>query len=473
MAVTPYKVSIPDADIADLKARLSQRRRPKPFDVPGGGQTEPKYGPVDSHLEELLEYWEKDFDWRKAEAKLNEFPQFMTEIDGLNVHFIHQKGKYPNAIPLILVHGWPGSIWEFLGMLPHLKEHFDVVVPHLPGFGFSAGSPMPGDDALKACHMFNTLMVERLGYSHYLAQGGDWGSAVVKLLGIEHPDTCVAIHLNLSITLPGAKPTLANLLLLLTFGMTAVAPKMLHSERDLQTWSNLLRYLRFDSAYYLMHSTRPNTVGWVLDSSPVSLAAWIFEKIGTWVDTSKRGIFEVLSKDDILADISTYWFTRSAASSVRFYHETMGLTGPGGQGRSMKRCAEYASVPTGVAAFPGEILNMPRRMVELAHNVVQYKDDFPEGGHFAAWERPGELAAEVTKFATETLNFAELVRQSKQDPKYGRRGAPLARTLRLGTPALGIFLAMLVSVTGGGALAASLLRRAAAALLKSARRSRL
>jgi epoxide hydrolase len=369
--VEPFRVHVPEQALSDLKARLARTRWPDPGTVTGWEQGAPL-----PNVRGLADYWQERYDWRRLERRLNSLPQFRTAIDGLTFYFIHVRSPHPNALPVILTHGWPGSVLEFLDVIGPLtdpvayggnaSDAFDVVIPALPGYGFSDKPTEPGWRLPRIATAWNTLMV-RLGYSRYVAQGGDWGAGVTTWMAKQQPAGLAAIHLNLPVLF--APPPLDG-------------PPTPAEQKAL---AQLNAYQTDGAAYALLQGTRPQTLGYGLADSPTGQAAWIYEKLGEWSD-SDLDPDRLFGRDRILDDISLYWFTDTAASSARLYAEsfstdfrTLGL-----------------DVPVGVSVFPKEIYQAPKIWAERVYSDLFYwNDDIPHGGHFAAFEQPALFVTEL------------------------------------------------------------------------------
>jgi pimeloyl-ACP methyl ester carboxylesterase len=369
--VKPFRIAVPDDQLTDLRRRLIGTRWPDAECVEDWSQGIPL-----EYTRQLAAYWADGYDWRTREAALNRFDQFSTEIDGLDIHFIHQRSPHADAFPVIITHGWPGSVVEFhkvIGPLTDPTAHggraqdaFHVVCPSLPGYGFSGKPSATGWGIGKIAEAWETLMV-RLGYDRYGAQGGDWGAAVTTDIG-RNGGHCAAIHTNMPIGRPPgdiADPTAA--------------------ERD--ALAALTRYQRWDSGYSKQQSTRPQTLGYGLVDSPVGQLAWIVEKFWSWMDCDGHPE-NVLSRDELLDNVMMYWITGSGASSARLYWESFG----GGF-----RPAARVELPTGVAAFPKEILRSPRTWCEANYHITRWTE-MPRGGHFAAFEQPELLVEDIRAF---------------------------------------------------------------------------
>jgi pimeloyl-ACP methyl ester carboxylesterase len=365
-----FEIRVDDDVLADLRARLGRTRLPD--EIEGAGW---EYGVPYSYLRELVDYWRDAYDWRAAEAALNRFEHYRTVIDGQSIHFVHARSRHERAFPLLLAHGWPGSIVEFLDVMPMLTDPaapadattsaFHVVAPSLPGYGFSEATRAKGWDVPRVARAFAELMA-RLGYDRYGAQGGDWGAQVATVIGANDPH-CAAIHLNMPI---GQRPDETVEL----------------SDDDKAGLAALAQFTREETGYAIEQSTKPQTLGVALNDSPAGLLAWIIEKFRTWSDCDGEPE-RVFTRDQLLTNVTTYWVTGTIASSARLYWEHM---------HSRER-AGYVAVPTGVARFPKEILRYPRPWVERAYNVTHWTD-MPRGGHFAAMEQPALLAADVRAF---------------------------------------------------------------------------
>ncbi len=325
-----------------------------------------------AYIRELAGYWAEAYDWRSREAALNRFDQAITEIDGLDIHFIHQRSPHPDAFPLLITHGWPGSIVEFHKVIEPLvnpptgrpEDAFHVVCPSLPGYGFSGKPTRTGWGVEKIAQAWETL-ISRLGYDRYGAQGGDWGAAVTTQLG-RNRGHCVAIHLNMPIAMP----------------VNASDP----AEDEQRALAAMAEHRRWGTGYSKQQSTRPQTLGYGLLDSPVAQLAWIVEKFWAWTDCDGHPE-NALSRDELLDNVMMYWATGSGASSARLYWESY----------SSFASAARVDLPTGVAAFPKEILPTPRRWCEAVYNITHWTA-MPRGGHFAAFEQPELFVDDVRAF---------------------------------------------------------------------------
>jgi pimeloyl-ACP methyl ester carboxylesterase len=381
--IRPFQVDVPEEKVAELRHRIVTTRWPSKELVDDRSQ-----GVQLAALEELARYWETDYDWRKAEAKLNALPQFTTEIDGVEIHFIHVKSKHEDALPLVMTHGWPGSVIELLEAVGPLtdptahggtaEDAFDLVLPSLPGYGFSGEPRELGWNVGRIALAWAELM-RRLGYTRYVAQGGDVGASVTDAMGRQAPDGLVGIHMNLLVTVLSGAPL----------------PQDSEEERAAQDAINTFRQSGY--GYFLEQATRPQTIGYALLDSPVALAAWMLDhdtdayyKIShAFVDGEPSGN---LTRDHILDNITLYWLTGTGASAARSYWEN-------GQAAAAAQAAGQApppvSLPVGFTTFPGEIWQSPRSWVEAGYPNVTYFNKAERGGHFAAWEEPELFSAEV------------------------------------------------------------------------------
>ncbi|UXN67464.1 epoxide hydrolase (plasmid) [Phyllobacterium sp. A18/5-2] len=378
-AIRPFHVNIPEEDLVDLRRRVLATRWPAKETVADQSQ-----GVQLAKLQELVRYWGTDYDWRKAEAKLNALPQFVTEIDGLDIHFIHVRSRHPKALPLIITHGWPGSVLELLKAIGPLtdptahggsaKDAFDVVIPSMPGYGFSEQPTEPGWNADRIALAWDILMT-RLGYEHYVSQGGDWGSVVSDKMARQNLKGLLGIHINMPATIP---PDVAK-----AMNAGEPAPAGL-TEEERTAYDSLSTFFTKNGAYGTMMTTRPQTVGYGLTDSPAGLAAWMYDKFNQW--TYSGGDAErSLTKDEMLDDITLYWLTNSAISSAQLYWEN----------NANNFNAVDISIPAAVTVFPGEIYRAPRSWTEKSYHNLIYFNQVEKGGHFAAWEEPELFASEL------------------------------------------------------------------------------
>jgi pimeloyl-ACP methyl ester carboxylesterase len=378
--LAPFTVGVADEALADLRQRLSRARWPEPATVSDWSQGVPL-----DWLRDLCGYWAERYDWRRLEARLNALPQFTTGLDGVNVHFVHVRSPHPDALPLVLTHGWPGSVVEFLDVLPLLTDPpggegaFHVVCPSLPGFGFSGKPGEPGWGPARIARAWAGLM-SRLGYERYGAQGGDWGAAITTALAAHVPERLVGIHLNF---VPGVRG-----------GPTVDDP----TEYERKSLADIGYHLEWGSGYALQQATRPQTLGYGLVDSPVGQCAWIAEKYWAWTDHDGDPL-RALTHDQMLDNVSVYWHTGSAASSARIYWED-GFARP--SNRRTGRPAEPLGVPVGVSMFPREIIRPSRRLCEQLFPDLRFYEQLDRGGHFAAFEQP-ELFADQLRRAFHTM----------------------------------------------------------------------
>ncbi|HEX7304742.1 epoxide hydrolase family protein [Lentzea sp.] len=367
--IRPFTVSVPDSEIDDLKRRLANTRWPAPETVDDWSQ-----GVRVENAKALVDHWQHRYDWRRFESELNRLPQFLTEIDGLDIHFVHVRSKNPGALPLLLTHGWPGSVVEFLGLVGPLTDpvafggdaadSFDVVIPSLPGFGFSGKPAETGWDVPRVARAWVELM-ERLGYTGWAAQGGDWGSVVTTALGAMRPEGLLGIHLNTQYAFPEQIPD-------------DLSPEERHAVDTLGYYNGEL------GGSNHLQRTKPETVGIALADSPAGQAAWIYEKFQS--KTDNQGLAEDALDTDLMLDaISLYWFTNSAASSGRIYWENRAgsLAGP------------KLTLPVAVTVFPKDVPLLPRTWIEDTYLDLVHYGEAARGGHFAALEQPEILVGEI------------------------------------------------------------------------------
>ena len=377
MAPIPFTLSVADGAIADLRARLALTRFPD--QAPG----EPwAYGTDLAYMKTLVPYWKDQFDWRAKEAALNAFPQFMVQMPDVDLHYLHVPGKGPSPTPLLLMHGWPGSVFEFLDIIPRLTDParfggdpadaFTVIAPSLPGFGlsFKPGQKRFSIEDIATC--FASLMTGVLGYKRYAAQGGDFGAFIASRLGHAHAENVIGIHINL-LTIQRDRPLPEN-----------------PTDEERTYFAGLANWLKEETGYQWIQGTKPQTLAYGLTDSPAGLAAWIAEKFRTWADCDGDPE-SVISRDHLLADISLYWFTGAIGSSFWPYYARMHGPWPIPSGGTV-------DVPTGYCAFPKEIILPPRTIAQRMYTNIQRWTVMPRGGHFAAMEQPEALADEILAF---------------------------------------------------------------------------
>jgi microsomal epoxide hydrolase len=379
--IEPFKIAVPEDVLADLRDRLARTRFPD--EVPDTGW---EYGTNLAYLKELIGHWRTRYDWRTHERQLNRFGHFRAEVDGLKIHFIHEKGRGPNPKPLLIMHGWPGSVYEFDRIIPMLtdpdshggdgSDSFTVIAPSLPGYGFSDHPSSRAMNIQTIAEICFKLMTEVLGYSRFAAQGGDWGSAIVSRIGEVHADRVYGIHLNLVTAtrgLEGRNP--AEL---------TEAEKVFLAEAD--------KWRREETGYQWIQGTKPQTLAYGLNDSPAGLAAWIVEKFRSWSDCH-GDVESRFTKDQLLTNVMIYWVTQTINSSTRLYYEAR---------HHPWRFEPHSKIaaPTAVAVFPGEMVRPPREWAERLYNIRRWTV-MPAGGHFAAMEEPGLLAGDIRAFFRE------------------------------------------------------------------------
>jgi pimeloyl-ACP methyl ester carboxylesterase len=376
MTTVPFTIQIADEVLNDLHQRL--QRTCWPDEIDGAGWD---YGTNLAYLQQLVAYWREGFDWRAQERLLNRFPQFQATVDGFRLHFLYLKGQGPRPLPLILSHGWPGSFFEFYKVVEPLadparyggsaEDAFDVVVPSLPGYGFSERPHTRGMNVARIAELFVRLMRDELGYARFGAQGGDWGSGITVRLGAAYPAHVVGIHLNMLPSWLGRQDI-----------------ESLGDSPAIQRWrAQRQHYEQDEGAYSRIQGTRPQTLAYGLADSPVGLAGWIVEKFRAWSDC-QGDVGRAFSKDELLTNIMIYWVTSTINSSMRLYYESA---------HTPAQTSERVEVPTGVAAFPYDIVTPVRSIAERTFNV-QHWTDMPAGGHFAALEQPEALVQDIRAF---------------------------------------------------------------------------
>jgi len=380
-SIRPFRVNVPQEALDDLRRRIAAARWPDQETVDDRSQ-----GVQLATMKELVRYWQTDYDWRKAEARLNALPQFMTTIDGVDIHFIHVRSKHPNALPLIMTHGWPGSVFELLKTIGPLtdptkyggraEDAFDLVLPSMPGYGFSGRPKVTGWNPERMARAWAELM-KRLGYKRYVAQGGDWGSVIADKMAKQAPQGLLGIHVNMPATVP---PEVAKIL-----ASGGPAPAELSPEEKI-AFDGMEALYKKGSGYALMMVTRPQTLGYSLSDSPVGLAAWFYDKFADWTDTGGNPE-RALTRDEMLDDITLYWFTNTGTSGARLYWEN----------NANNFNAVDTSIPAAITVFPGEIYRAPRSWAERAYRKLIYYNKLAKGGHFAAWEQPQLFSEELRK----------------------------------------------------------------------------
>jgi pimeloyl-ACP methyl ester carboxylesterase len=366
--IRPFRVEVSEAVLDDLRDRLARTRWPD--QIPGSGWD---YGTDLAYLQDLCGYWETKFDWREQEDRFNRWPHFLTDIDGQQIHFIHAKSDDPDALPLIMSHGWPGSVSEFLDVIEPLRESFHVVVPSLPGYGWSGPTTQPGWDVKRVAQAWAALMA-RLGYDRYGAQGGDWGAMISAQLAALDPEHVIGLHSNMLLAFPEDAS-----------GITL-------TDEETADLAAAGAFMQTGSAYQEIQGKNPQTLGYGLTDSPAGLAGWIVEKFRAWTDNNGSPE-DAVSRDQLLTNITVYWVTKTINSSIRLYCESQRSARFGPVG-------EYIGVPTAAAVFPKEMFRIPRAYAESRFNLVRY-NRFDRGGHFAALEEPDLLVDDIREFFKE------------------------------------------------------------------------
>lgn len=379
MSIQPFSISISPYVIEDLRERLGRTRWPD--EIPDSHWD---YGTNLAYLQDLCTHWGHGFDWKEQEDELNAFAQFQGSVDGFNLHFIHEKGKGANATPILLIHGFPDSFVRFKKLIPLLTEEgpdgrcFDVVVPSIPGFGFSERPSAPGMDSQSVARLFASLMTE-LGYEKFIAQGGDWGSSISEELAIQFPDRLLGVHMT---DVPFQH--------LFSLPPDYLSPKEKEFLKAGQQWRNT------EGAYAMLQSTKPQTLAYAINDSPAGLAAWIIEKFYAWTDC-KGDLESVYTRDELLTNLTIYWVTQTAGSAFRIYYERMH--------HPRQESGQRIKVPAAFCISEKDLVPAPKEFAERIFNVVQWTQ-LPSGGHFAAMEQPRRLADDLFQFAEKVAPVA-------------------------------------------------------------------
>lgn len=383
-AIRPYHISISEKAITELRDRVNATRWPQKETV-----TDQSQGVKLTQIQGIVKYWGTDYDWHKTETKLNALPQFITKIDGLDIQFIHVKSKHKNALPIIITHGWPGSFFELLKVIGPLtdptayggkaEDAFDVVIPSMPGYGFSEKPTGTGWGPERIGKAWDVLM-KRLGYTHYVSQGGDWGSVIADAMAVQAPQGLLGIHLNMPATVP------ADIAKALQDGSPAPAGL---SDKEKAAFNSLNKLYTRGAGYAGMMVTRPQTLGYGLTDSPVGLASFFLDKFNDWT-YSGGNAEKSLTRDEILDDISLYWFTNTANSSASLYWENNN-----NNFNVVEQKTNEIKIPVAVTVFPGEIYQAPKSWTEKAYKNLIYFNEVNKGGHFASWEEPQLFTEEL------------------------------------------------------------------------------
>ncbi|MBE9062279.1 epoxide hydrolase family protein [cf. Phormidesmis sp. LEGE 11477] len=372
--VEKFNVKIAQSVLDDLTQRLAQTRWPDEIDAAGW-----QYGANSAYLKKITDYWQKDFDWRKQEDFINSFANFRANIAGMEIHFIHERGKGSKAVPIVLLHGWPSSFYQMLKITPLLtqprlsddraEDCFDVIIPSLPGYGFSDRPTEKGMSVSQISALMLELLIDRLGYEKFILRASDMGAGVAKEMALSNPEAVIGLHLS------GTNPYIGNV------------PSDLSSAEQ-QFVEKVQKFQMQEFAYAMMQSTKPQTLAFGLNDSPVGLAAWIIEKFRAWSDCDGN-LEKAFSKDELLANLTIYWATETINSSIRLYYESAHSPSP--------NYGEYVHSPTAIASFPKDMVPGPREWAEREYNIVHWAE-MPRGGHFGEWEEPELLADDIWTF---------------------------------------------------------------------------
>jgi pimeloyl-ACP methyl ester carboxylesterase len=385
MPKEPFPVAISEETLRDLRDRLARVRWPGDF-----ANADWRYGTNLTYLKELVEYWRDHYDWRKHEREMNSFSHYKTTIDGIPIHFIHEPGKGPNSMPIVLNHGWPWTFWDLHKVIRPLADPaafggdpadaFSVVVPSLPGYGFSTPLTTPGINYWRTADLWVTLMQDVLGYRRFAAQGGDWGAAIAAQLGHKYADRLIGLHLHLMIPLSAFSAPL-----------TAILDPSLYGPDEQGWYERSMHFLTAETGYVALQTTKPQTLAYGLNDSPVGLCAWILEKRRTWSDC-EGNVEKRFTKDELLTAVTLYWVTQTFGTSARYYYEAAHNLWQPSHGRT-----PVVEAPTGVAVFLKDVVLLPRRWAERYYNLQRWTV-MPSGGHFASMEEPTRLVDEIRAF---------------------------------------------------------------------------
>jgi len=399
-SIRPFQIKVDNSVLKDLKERLSRTRFPEQLFEEDHNDNSWKHGANVKYMKEFVEYWQNKYDWKQHEDFINSnFPQYITTIDGIDIHFIHVKSNYTSKSPMLMIHGWPGSITEFCKIIPMLtdpvrfggksNESFDLVIPSIPGYGFSGKPQQANVDPTKVGELFNKLML-RLGYKSYISQGGDWGSLITLTMARQFPDTIAGIHVNMAPFIPTSKGPIA----IAKMAMQLLFPSWFLNEGEYDGFIKTLKnYFMEGSGYFLIQATKPQTVGFAQSDSPAGLAAYIIEKFYEWSGHS----LDSFTKDELITNIMFYWVTNSQTSSMRLYYEMF-------HNPEQLMKPKYIEIPTGVAIFPNDIILPANNWIGYFANAISITR-MPAGGHFAALETPELLAADIRQFVGLLKNY--------------------------------------------------------------------
>lgn len=420
--IKPFQVKVADETLEDLRNRLERARYP-PNDI-HRDKDGWSYGTNMVVLKDLVDYWKTTFlpNWRDHEARINEMKMFTANVNGRRLHFVHELSNKPDAVPLIISHGWPSTVWDFHKIIPMLVEQgFHVVAPSLPGYAWSEAANEPGCDVSQIANTFDKLM-SILGYEWYIAQGGDWGAIIVRLMATMHPKRCIAMHTNMPYALPPSiKDGIGGISGLAWFTLSFMFQKLAFTKKERQNLKETMHFQKYETAYQKIQGTKPQTLGYGLTDSPIGLCAWILEKLHRWSDCgSDKGsgsynnggnVEERFKKDEILTTVMIYWITQSITSSMRIYYEVLRLSPFFKSGFAS---LPYCETPTACVTFKCELFKPPRSWADLNYNVVHWST-YTTGGHFASVEEPKLLMADIVKFVFVSLgDLNERIKEAKQ-----------------------------------------------------------
>ncbi|EGD72401.1 hypothetical protein PTSG_00421 [Salpingoeca rosetta] len=402
VGVERFEVPFREEDMEEVRQKLAQARP-----APASPSPDWKAGTPTHVLQDAIKYWKESYDWKAAVEKLNTFDHFTCPVDDLRIHFIHQKTTAKERTPLLLIHGWPGSVFEFHKLIPLLTADkdghgFDVIAPSLPGYGWSEAPKQEGMDTYAIANVFDKLM-KKLGYEHYVVQGGDWGGIIARALGRHHAKSCVGLHVNFLACVPPPVRGPVSLWHNVRHWAPLVLAPLVMSKEDSAMVATTRTFFREGTGYQFIQATRPDTLAQGLNDSPVGLLSWLLEKFYAWSDSSAAEPFRSVSLDEVLTHVMIYWTTQSIGSSMHLYYESLAVM----RSKPLALSGGYIDVPTAAACFPKEIIQTPESVARRTYNLQQYTK-FEAGGHFAALEQPEVLASDVRRFFGGRSTFSKL-----------------------------------------------------------------
>eukprot|EP00055_Hartaetosiga_balthica_P014350 m.78316 g.78316 ORF g.78316 m.78316 type:complete len:444 (-) comp8569_c0_seq1:2302-3633(-) len=418
-----FTIPFSEEEESDVKRLLMESclRIPKQQQQNQGEQW--KQGTNYDVLYDVIRYWRTEYSWKRVVDELNVFHNYTTIIDDLKIHFIEEKTNATKAIPLLLLHGWPGSVYEFHDIISLLTadqggEGFHVVAPSLPGYGWSEQPKQEGVNVHAVADLFDKLM-QQLGYTNYIVQGGDWGGIIARSIASRYPKSCVGLHTNFPICVPPKVTGPLSLFRTIRYFSVLLLAPLIKSKMDATKVKVTQLFLKQGTGYQAIQGTKPETLGVALNSSPVALLSWFLEKFYSWSDSTDENPFQSINMHDIVTHVMIYWTTGTITSSIRFYYESLGIA----PGKQSCLSPGFVCVPSGLCVFPREILQIPKSVAERSYNVISYTEA-NHGGHFAALEQPKVLEEDIRRFSFHVTNFPTLVQQA-QTRTHGNVSAPI------------------------------------------------